>query len=79
MSCGLPSFSSAEFARALRKLGCQPCGRHASGSHEMWERVLPGRTARQPIVLAKKDYNHRTALSTIKVFEITKEELRAAL
>lgn len=77
--CGLPSFSSAEFARALKKLGCRPCDRHASGSHEEWERRINGSTVRRPIVLAKKDFSHKTALRLIKAFKITKDQFREAL
>lgn len=72
--------SSREFARALLKLGCFPCpARHASGSHQEWERRIDGRHVRRPIVIGRKDLSHKTVLRVIKAFEISKEQLRKAL
>lgn len=78
--CGLPSMSSGTFAKALRALGCEPCDRHASGSHQEWQRkVKGGKVVRRPIVIGKKDLSHKTVLHIIKAFEITKDDLRRAL
>jgi len=71
--------SSTQLARALLKLGCSPCDRHASGTHQEWERKIGGRTERRPIVMGKKDVSHKWLLRVLKAFAISKDELRRAL
>jgi len=45
------SITSRKLIRALKKLGAKKVGRHPSGSHEMWERMVDGKTYSTPVVL----------------------------
>jgi hypothetical protein len=78
VSCGLPAISSAELARALRRLGAEP-RREASGSHQMWQRRMGNRLIKRPIVIGKRQVTHGVIRDVIAAFGISEDELRGAL
>ena len=73
------SISSRKLIRILRKLGAQPVGRSASGTHEMWVREENGKKYLAPVILSKKDIPGGTLRSILRGLNISVKDCSANL
>jgi predicted RNA binding protein YcfA (HicA-like mRNA interferase family) len=76
---GLPTPSSAEVERALKRAGFKPAPRRGKGSHRAYVRQVASERTRLVIVPVRKSIPRGTLASIIEMSGLTREEFLGLL